>query len=382
MQPRDGAGMEPQGAPNGSASQRILSLRLRAVRNLSPIDLTPGACFNVIWGDNGAGKSNLLEAIDYLATLRSFRHANTSDLIQQGHDSAELMARVESGLSPRTYRIRLSRDQPRRVELDGKRPRSRSDYLCTFHTVLFGPSDMALVTGAPELRRHYLDRILEQFDPIYANTLAAYTEALRSRNRLLKHDTPNLNAVRAYDELLASAGSVIGQTRAALMTQMTPRIEAAFRDIGGEQLPLSVSYRPRVEPNVTAIAAALQEALKKDIARGFTADGPHADELVLTLREGPAKHYGSQGQQRALVLALKVAELHELTQRVGRVPILLLDDVSSELDRTRNERLFDLLGRLGGQVFLTTTHRDHILLRDNRHDFHVVAGAIAPEAQI
>lgn len=374
--------MTPRAAAEANVPQRILSLRLRGLRNLSPLELTPGPCFNVIWGDNGAGKSNLLEAIDYLATLRSFRHANTAELIQQGQDSAELSARVEAELSPRSYRIRLTREQPRRVELDGKRPRSRSDYLCTFHTVLFCPSDMALVTGAPELRRHYLDRILEQFDPIYASTLAAYTEALRSRNRLLKHDTPNLNAVRAYDDLLASAGSVIGQTRAALMAQITPRIEAAFRDIGGEQLPLSVSYRPRVEPDVNALRAALNDAIKKDMARGFTADGPHADELVFTLRDGAAKHYGSQGQQRALVLALKVAELHELTQRVGRIPILLLDDVSSELDRTRNERLFDLLGRLGGQVFLTTTHRDHILLRDNRVDFHTVGGAIEPPRPI
>lgn len=356
--------------------QRILALRLRAARNLSPLELVPGPVFNVIWGDNGAGKSNLLEAIDYLATLRSFRHANTAELIQQGHESAELSARVD-GVAPRLHRVLLSRNEGRKVQLDGKRPRSRSEYLCSLHTVLFCPGDLALVAGAPELRRHYLDRILEQFDPVYSASLAAYNEALRSRNRLLKHDQPNINAVRAYDDLLASAGSVIGQTRATLMAQMTPRIEAAFKDIGGEQLPLSVAYRPRVEPDVNVIRKVLEEALKKDLARGFTADGPHADELLMTLRDGPAKHYGSQGQQRALVLALKVAELHELTQRVGRVPILLLDDVSSELDRTRNERLFELLGRLGGQVFLTTTHRDHILIDHDRRDFHMVSGAIA-----
>lgn len=359
-----------------AAPQRILSLRLHGVRNLESTELSPGACFNVIWGDNGAGKSNLLEAIDYLATLRSFRHAATDDLIQQGQQTADITARVDGEVTSRTHRVQLSREAPRRVQLDGKRPRSRSEYVCSMHTVLFCSGDLALVTGAPEARRHYLDRILEQFDPVYASTLGTYVEALRSRNRLLKQDSPNVNAVRAYDELLAAAGSVIGQTRMALMTQMTPRIEAAFRDIGGEQLPLTVSYRHRVEPDVNALRKALDEALQKDLARGFTADGPHADDLVLTLRDGAAKHYGSQGQQRALVLALKVAELHELTQRVGRVPILLLDDVSSELDRTRNERLFDLLGRLGGQVFLTTTHHEHILLKDNRTDFHMQSGAI------
>jgi len=357
--------------------QRILSLRVRGVRNLQPLSLTPGPCFNVIWGDNGAGKSNLLESIDYLATLRSFRHASSAELIQQGEEGAEIRARVGGDSLARDYQIQISREQARKVQLDGKRPRSRGDYLCTIHSVLFCPGDLALVVGAPELRRQYLDRILEQFDPVYSNTLRAYTEALRSRNRLLKQESPNLNAVRAYDDLLASAGSVVGQTRATLMSKLLPRIEEAFRDIGGEQVPLAVNYRHRVEPEVSAIRAALQQALQKDLARGFTADGPHADDLVLTLRDGPAKHYGSQGQQRALVLAMKVAELHELTQRVGRVPILLLDDVSSELDRTRNERLFRLLAQLGGQVFLTTTHHDHILLRESRTDFHMMAGAVS-----
>ena len=122
----------------------------------------------------------------------------------------------------------------------------------------------------------------------------------------------------------------------------------------------------------------VKEAFEKDCARGFTADGPHADDLALTVRAIAAKHHASQGQQRAIVLALKVAELDELSARTGKVPVLLLDDVSSELDRGRNRRLFELLSRLGGQVFLSTTHPEFILLEEHRRDFHVARGVVTP----
>ena len=124
--------------------------------------------------------------------------------------------------------------------------------------------------------------------------------------------------------------------------------------------------------------SALAESLSKDLARGFTAEGPHADDVVLRVRDKSAKHHASQGQQRALVLALKVAELDVLSQRTGRVPVLLLDDVSSELDATRNRRFFGLLARAGGQVFLTTTDPRLIQLEDGRTDLRVVAGRLEP----
>ena len=130
-----------------------------------------------------------------------------------------------------------------------------------------------------------------------------------------------------------------------------------------------------------AILEALRRSYEKDRARGFTAEGPHADDLALRVRDVVAKHHASQGQHRAIVLALKVAELDVLASRVGRVPILLLDDVSSELDRSRNRRLFELLGKLGGQVFLTTTHPEFILLEENRVDFHVEAGVVKRDAK-
>jgi len=355
---------------------RVMRLRARGFRNLAELELEPGARFNVIYGDNGQGKSNLLEAIDYLGALRSFRGALAADMIARDGALAELAADVAGEAAPRAFRVRLRRDAGRELQLDGKRPRARAQYLNAIQTVLFHPGDLQLVAGSPEQRREFIDRVLEHFDPTYASSLDAYERALRSRNRLLRAETPAINAVRAYDEVLASAGAVIGQARIRLIDELGPLVSEAFRSVSGEQHALGVRYEPRVEPTLRALRSALEASLEKDLARGFTADGPHADDLGLTLDGTPAKRFGSQGQHRAIVLALKVAELHELTRRVGRVPILLLDDVSSELDPARNRRLFALLAELGGQVFLTTTQPQLILLERERVDYRVVAGGI------
>ena len=364
---------------------RVERLRTRGMRNLHARDedvqvFEPGPAFNVIHGDNGAGKSNLLEAIYYLAALKSFRGAKTDDFVAIGADVARLEARVSGDASPRTFRVDIERGKARRATVDGKRPRSGAVWRGAIQAVIFHPGHLLLAAGAPELRRDYLDRILEQIDPTYVSAQADYQRALRSRNRLLRQERIDRRSVVAFDELLAAAGEIIGTTRARIVDEIAPFTEQAFLEVHGEGMPLRVQYRPRVEPTVAAIKKALAAAYEKDVARGFTADGPHADDLLLEVRDRTAaKHHASQGQQRAIVLAMKVAELDVLTRRVGRVPILLLDDVSSELDRTRNERLFRRLKILGGQVFLTTTHPEHIRLDEHRHDFVVNAGVVAPD---
>lgn len=367
---------------------RLTRLSARGFRNLAELSFSPGSHFNVIHGDNGQGKSNLLEAIDYIATLRSFRGATTEDLIARAPTEpanhkreCELRAELHATPLPHVCRIRLSTQAPRSLELDGKRPRSRSAYLGTVPLVLFHPGDMQLVSGSPELRRSFVDRLLEQLDPVFASTAEAYDRALRSRNRMLKTEPSDVRAVKSYDELLASAGAIIGQARQRLLAEIAPRVTHACADIGGEPARLHVRYEPRVIPEVSLLREALEKSLDKDLARGFTAEGPHADDIGFYLDGAPAKRYASQGQQRSIVLALKVAELAELERRSGRSPILLLDDVSSELDRGRNRRLFELISALGGQVFLTTTQPELILLDSERsasniERFKVEAGVI------
>ncbi len=355
---------------------RVTELRARGFRNLGSLDFKPGSHFNVIHGDNGAGKSNLLEAIYYLGALKSFRGAKTDDLVALDADSASLEALFDGGPAPHRLRIDIGRSQRRRLQLDGKRPRSTSVWHQTVRMVLFHPGDLVLASGAPDKRRAFLDRILEQIDPVYGSTLASYEKALRSRNRLLKEDRTDRRSVRAYDAILSKAGAVIGQARGRIIEDLAPRVEHAFTEVFAGEVPLRVCYLPRVDPTEEAIAEALERSFEKDRARGFTADGPHGDDLELQLHGVGARHHGSQGQHRTIVLALKTAELDLLSERSGRVPILLLDDVSSELDRSRNRRFFEVLSHAGGQVFLTTTHPEFILLEDDRVDFQVDDGLV------
>jgi len=356
---------------------RIERLGVRAFRNLASADVAPGPHFNVIAGENGAGKSSLLEAIHYLGALRSFRGAKADDMIALDESGSAIQARIVGGPAPQTFRAQLGRGQARKLTMDGKRPRSVGTWQASLQVVIFHPGDLLLASGSADARRVFLDRILEQMDPTYGSTLASYQKALRSRNRLLKKDGVDVRSIRAYDGILASAGAVVGQTRARVVDDLAPLSEKALREVVGEDFPIRIAYAPRVEPTIDAMQSALDRSFRKDQARGFTAEGPHADDLSLHLEgRAPARHHASQGQHRAIVLALKVAELEVLQRRTGRVPILLLDDVSSELDRTRNRRFFEMLSRLGGQVFLTTTHPEFILLEKDRTDFRVESGTV------
>ena len=360
----------------GETPSRVTALRTHGFRNLGSLSFEPGSHFNVIHGDNGAGKSNLLEAIYYLGALKSFRGAKTDDLVALDADDALIDAVLAGGPAPHKLRIDIGRAQRRRLQLDGKRPRSTSAWYQTVRMVLFHPGDLVLAAGSADKRRAFLDRMLEQMDPIYASTLSSYEKALRSRNRLLKDERTDRRSIRAYDAILSKAGAVVGTARRRLIEDLGPRVERAFTNVFAGDTPLSVGYLPRVEPTEEAIAEALERAFDKDCARGFTADGPHGDDLELRLHEVGARHHGSQGQHRTIVLALKTAELDLLTERTGRVPILLLDDVSSELDRSRNRRFFDMLSHVGAQVFLTTTHPEFILLESDRVDFQVDGGRV------
>jgi DNA replication and repair protein RecF len=236
---------------------------------------------------------------------------------------------------------------------------------------------MHLVAGAPEGRRAFLDRVLEQLDAVYASTRVAYDRALRSRNRLLRTERPNRAAITAYDSLLAQAGAVIATARARIVSEVAASVEQAFSGMSHESEKLTLVYEPRVSPSVTALEQALAQSLDKDLARGFTAEGPHADELGFYLDGTAAKRYASQGQQRSMVLALKLVELTTLGDKLGRLPVLLLDDVSSELDRGRNARFFAKAAELGGQLFVTTTQPELIPLQAERRDYRVKAGQVS-----
>jgi DNA replication and repair protein RecF len=367
---------------------RIDHLRLDGVRNLAPTELTPDARFSVLVGDNGQGKTNLLETIFVVAALRSFRTARLADLVGFGKDSARIAARVQRGGLHRVYELTLT-PPSRTVRLDGKVPRPLARYFGGFNVVLFAPEDLQLPRGAPADRRRFLDRAVFGRDAGFLELAADYDKVLRARNVLLRQaqerplppaQVDDLLAV--YDAQLAGLGARVIAARRALVATIRAGVVDAFASIFRAGLEVDVTYQSSITAPDEQLEPALLDALvrdrARDLARGATSTGPHRDDLAFVFEGRDAGTYASQGQLRALVLAWKAAELALLTATHQDAPILLLDDVSSELDPARNAYLFEHLATLAGQCFVTTTDARHVLLPGaERRDYRVAGGVVA-----
>ncbi|MEM6961242.1 MAG: DNA replication and repair protein RecF, partial [Myxococcota bacterium] len=317
----------------GSPTQCIERVRAVGWRNLGNLDWTPGRHFNVVHGDNGSGKSNLLEAIYYLGALRSFRGAKTDDIVCRDSERCAALAQVRIGAAPVSeLRAELRRVGSRKITVDGKRPRSTGQWLAAVQMVVFHPGHLALVGGSPEGRRSFLDSILEHTDASYRSITTGYQKALRSRNHLLKHQDVERSSIRAFDAILAQHGAIIGERRTLVAKELESHASPVFRDVVGKEQGLRIVYTPTHEPTAAVLEQALSSSFDKDRRSGRTNVGPHTDDMRIEFGPRLAKHYASQGQQRTAALSMKVAELHVLSDKVGSVPVLLMDDISSELD--------------------------------------------------
>lgn len=354
---------------------RITKLAVSGFRNLDTVRLAPDPKANVLLGRNGQGKTSLLEAIDYTASLRSFRGASRAQLVGHGADEARVLLKVESAAFAHTYRVRLTR-ATREITLDGKRPEKAVEYFGGAACVVFQPGDLELVRGAPEARRRLLDRVLQRTVDGYGEALKRYGKALRARNQLLREPRPNTSAIAAFDFPLARDGSALVRAREAVAQELVQAARRALDALDHAGDAVALAYRPRAPHDQVAYAAALAQGLQGDLARRLTGLGPHGDDLALAWSGQPARVVASQGQTRALALALRLAELEVLQRRARAVPTLLLDDVSSELDRPRTEKLFALVAHLGAQVWVTTTDPGIAGLVPDARVFHVDAGRV------
>ncbi len=350
--------------------------------------LRPSPRFNVIAGPNGQGKTNLLEAIDYLAVLRSFRGAKARELLAwngAGAARIDVQAQALGGVAS-SLRVDIAAGR-RSVEVDGKRPRTLGDYLASVPTVLFFPAEIEAVRAEPALRRRWVDRLAAQTVRTFVSEWQGYQRALRSRNRLLRQPPPDRAQIEALDEILAKLGARIVRTRAQIVAETGPLAARAYAAVAQGRQALAIGYAASVAAAADAtglaqteeaLRAALEAGRAIDAQRRSTRLGPHADDLHLRLDGRLARHAASQGEQRAIVLAWKIASAEWLAGRTGVWPILLLDDVSSELDAARSQALFDFLRGQGdgSQVFLTTTEPRLIPLAGDRMDFVVEAGRV------
>jgi DNA replication and repair protein RecF len=352
------------------------------VRNLAPTTLEPRERFNVFVGDNGQGKTNLLEAIFAIATLRSFRTTRLVDLVRFGSEHARLAARVRRHDLVRLYELELSVGA-RRVRLDGKAMRPLSRYFGGFNVVVFTPEDLGLARGSPGDRRRFLDRCVFNLHPGYLALAGDYEKLLKQRNSTLRilgrgGDAKLLDLLDIYDDQLADLGVAIAQARQAFLDAIRPALSDAFAAITRTGLVAGVSYVSQARGLAAELRLQLRDGRGRDLATGVTHVGPHRDDLVFELDGRTAGSFASQGQLRAILLAWKTAELAVITRAHGEPPILLLDDVSSELDATRNSFLFEHLATASSQCFITTTAAGHVLLARERADYRLEDGRISP----
>ncbi|MEZ4363652.1 MAG: DNA replication/repair protein RecF [Kofleriaceae bacterium] len=370
---------------------RIESLRLLAVRNLQPTLLEPSARFNVFSGDNGQGKTNLLEAVFVVATVRSFRTSQLTELIGFGAERASIAARVLGHGLYRIYDLELA-PGGKKVRLDGKAVRPLSKYFGDFNVVLFAPEDLQIPRGSPADRRRFLDRAVFNRRTDYLPAVQRYELALKNRNAVLRKAGEGAlggaqlaDLLDVYDAQLATLGCEVIASRVGYLDELRPLVQQSFGEITRAGLTADIDYtcggesaKAHGTPEPARQLELLRASRARDLARQATNVGPHRDDLRFSLEGHDAGSFASQGQLRAIVLAWKTAELELLSAKHQDPPILLLDDVSSELDAQRNRYLFEHLAPRAGQCFITTTHPGHVLITPGeRRDYRVVGGAIS-----
>jgi DNA replication and repair protein RecF len=328
-------------------------LGLRNYRNYERLDLEPAPGLNVFLGSNGQGKTNLLESIALLALSSSPRARREAELVGPVTPACRVEATVESGGRQREIQVDVTVEAERsrrQILIDGVKRRA-VELPGVIKVALFWPDDLGLVKGGPELRRRFLNQLLVQVEPGYAGALSSYTRVVEQRNHLLKRiwagDEP-ADTLDAWDAELVRHGGLLVAAREQAVAELAP-LAADYHALisGGEAFGLRY-----LGPDGD-LYTAVQNSRTDDLRRGSTSVGPHRDDLEIRIGERDARAFGSQGQQRTAVVSLKQAEAALIRRRSGEAPILLLDDVLSELDATRRAALFEAMDG-AGQVVITS----------------------------
>jgi len=361
---------------------KLQKLSLSSFRNLENAELLPCSRFNILYGKNAQGKTNLLESIYLLGTMKSFRMAKNNEMVKWGSPCGSVKGVVERDGVAREITLVVEKTG-KKVRLDQKPVAKLADFFGSLNVVIFSPEDIAMVKGVPDVRRKYLDRAVFSGDASYLYFYHEYFQILRNRNILLRNGDDG--GLDIWSEKLVEAGARLIVSRLAYLREIEDLLQLFYGAIAGNGPKAGISYRPHMlnveglwEDGRTKLAAALASSATEERRAGATVVGPHRDDVDFLLGGKVLKHHASQGEQRSYVLALKMAEIEYIQRRHGDPPVLLLDDMTSELDQERNHNLMEFLSKKEMQVFITTTCQENILLddRENRRNFLVEAGKV------
>lgn len=333
---------------------RVRRLWLTDFRSYASAELTFAPGLTAIVGANGEGKTNLVEAIVFLATSRSFRGAPNDALVRVGASSAVVRAEAERDGRELLIEVEIGPTGRTRAQINRQRATRARDLLDAVRTTVFSPDDLELVKGGPAARRRYLDDLLVAVHPRHDGTRADLDRILRQRNALLKQAHGRLDEAAAstldvWDTRLAATATTWGHARRELVERLVPVLGRSYDTVADAAAEVRAGYAPSWLDDYAAVLAAGRDA---DVRRGLTLTGPHRDEIDLAIAGLPARTHASQGEQRSLAFALRIAGHALVTEELGVPPVLVLDDVFSELDPGRSRALLDALP--SGQTILTT----------------------------
>ena len=341
----------------------IETLKLRDFRNYGEIELHPHPGVNILFGQNGSGKTNLLEAIHYCALGRSHRTSQDREVVRKGAEAAAVGVQMRKNGVRMDVQVKLTPSDARKktIFVDRKRASRLSDLMGHVRCVIFSPEDLMLVKEGPSVRRRYLDMMLSQMSTGYFTALQQYQKALDQRNAMLregkKGEKPDASLLDAFEEAMALQAEIIVPLRRRMVARAAEFAQSRYASISGREYEqFAMTYACSV-PDQADVVSYTRQALRKsrqdDMFRSGTSVGVHREDIALTLNGRDMKVFASQGQIRTAALSMKLAQLHVFRMETGDAPILLLDDVMSELDMTRRTHLLQEINGL--QTFITCT---------------------------
>lgn len=363
---------------------KITDFSAEHFRNLHAIQFNPDPGINVIFGENGQGKTNIIEGIWLFTGCHSFRTHKHAELIEKGKREAKVSLSFVAQKIENDAQLKIN--QKREFFLNGIPQESPRKFLGEFQSVVFSPSTLSIIKDAPSERRKFLDIAISMIRPAYAVHLMKYSKILANRNALLKQISMGVpeSYLDAWDEELSRVGAKLTQYRLSYTDNISRIASEIYKEISGGKEELKVEYKQSSrsfavdEYELTEnIFIALQKSREGDIRRLMTSVGPHKDDLSIEIDGLAARNYGSQGQQRSSALSLKLAEAYIIKEMSGEYPVILLDDVMSELDSNRQNFLLEYLKNW--QVFLTCCDLSHFTKLKDSKTFHIEHGMIMGE---
>ena len=337
----------------------IESLRLSGYRSYSALDLKFSARLVFFVGENGAGKTNILEAIGQASWLKSFRDNKDTELVQWNNSGYFIRLGFNENDEDHTIEIGVAADGPlrKKVKFDGAELKKKTELVGRLICVIFTPNDLGIIEGGPAQRRKFIDAFISSISETYLRTLVEYNRVLKNRNTLLKNRAPD-SEIDIWTKMLVEKGDYIREKRESVINELNVFFSADLMELSGGRDNFKLKYKSGFGSR-DEFSAKLQRNLARDKKLGYTTTGIHRDDLFIGMDERDITGFGSQGQKRSTVISLKTSVFKYIKNRTNRIPVLLIDDVIRELDIRRREYFVNLLLQ-SGQAFFTTTDLEGI----------------------